>query len=99
MVSPGQTPLTCNNEMTPVEVRQFCSTDAASQSLLRTAIKPMSLSTPAFNRVLKLSRRPCKNRTHVLISPQKYLRNHPKKNWTISFLWYRITLGAHRRNK
>ncbi|MBI4332508.1 MAG: YifB family Mg chelatase-like AAA ATPase [Chloroflexi bacterium] len=50
------TPLTCNNEMTPVEVRQFCSTDTASQSLLRTAMKQMSLSARAFHRVLKLSR-------------------------------------------
>ncbi|MBI4332514.1 MAG: ATP-binding protein [Chloroflexi bacterium] len=47
------TQLTCNNEMTPVEVRQFCATDAASQSFLRTAMKQMSLSARAFHRVLK----------------------------------------------
>ncbi len=50
------TRLTCNNEMTPVEVRQFCPVDSAAQSLLRAAMKQMSLSARAFHRVLKLSR-------------------------------------------
>ncbi len=48
--------LTCNNEMTPVEVRQFCAVDAAAQSLLRAAMKQLTLSARAFHRVLKLSR-------------------------------------------
>lgn len=46
----------CNAEMTPVEVRQFCSVEPEAQSLLRTAMKQMALSARAFHRILKLSR-------------------------------------------
>ncbi len=48
--------LVCNNEMTPVEVRQFWGVDAAAQSLLRAAMKRLTFSARAFHRVLKLSR-------------------------------------------
>ncbi len=48
--------ISCNAEMTPVEVRQFCSVEPAAQSLLRTAMKQLSLSARAFHRILKLAR-------------------------------------------
>ncbi|MDY6917008.1 MAG: hypothetical protein SVP26_03545 [Chloroflexota bacterium] len=48
--------LSCNAEMTPVEVRQFCQVEPEGQSLLRTAMNQLALSARAFHRVLKLSR-------------------------------------------
>ncbi len=48
--------LTCNAEMTPVEVRKFCQVEPAAQNLLRAAMKQLYLTARAFHRVLKLSR-------------------------------------------
>ena len=48
--------ITCSNEMTPVEVKEFCQTEPAAQSLLRTAMKQLHLTARAFHRVLKLAR-------------------------------------------
>jgi len=48
--------LTCNAEMTPVEVRKFCQVEPPAQTLLRTAMKQLYLTARAFHRVLKLSR-------------------------------------------
>lgn len=50
------THLTCNAEMTPVEVREVCHVEPDAQSLLRTAMNQLVLSARAFHRVLKLSR-------------------------------------------
>ncbi len=52
------TRLTCNAEMTPVEVRRFCQglLDDAARSLLRLAMDQLSLSARAFHRTLKLAR-------------------------------------------
>ncbi len=50
------TNLTCNADMTPVEVREFCKTGPEAQSLLRAAMKQLSLSARAFHRILKLGR-------------------------------------------
>ena len=50
------TKLTCNAEMTPVEVRKFCQVEAEAQSLLRAAMKQLALSARAFHRILKLAR-------------------------------------------
>ena len=50
------TKLTCNAEMTPVEVRNFCQVEAEAQSLLRAAMKQLALSARAFHRILKLAR-------------------------------------------
>ncbi|MBI2305286.1 MAG: YifB family Mg chelatase-like AAA ATPase [Chloroflexi bacterium] len=52
----GNTGITCNAEMTPVEVRDYCPLEEAAQSLLRAAMKRMLLSARAFHRILKLSR-------------------------------------------
>ncbi len=50
------TKLTCNTEMTPIEVKEFCRVDTSAQSLLRTAMKQLHLTARAFHRVLKLAR-------------------------------------------
>jgi magnesium chelatase family protein len=50
------TKLTCNTEMTPIEVKKFCRVDPPSQSLLRTAMKQLHLTARAFHRILKLAR-------------------------------------------
>ena len=50
------TKLTCNAEMTPIEVKEFCKIEPPAQSLLRTAMKQLHLTARAFHRLLKLSR-------------------------------------------
>ena len=50
------TRLTCNADMTPLEVREFCLVEPAAQSLLQAAMKQLHLSARAFHRILKLSR-------------------------------------------
>jgi magnesium chelatase family protein len=50
------TRLTCNAEMTPAEVRDFCQTEEPAQSLLKAAMKQLHLSARAFHRILKLGR-------------------------------------------
>jgi len=49
------TKLTCNAEMTPAEVREFCKVEESAQGLLKTAMKQLNLSARAFHRILKLS--------------------------------------------
>jgi len=53
-----ESPLVCNAEMTPTEVRRYCQAvlDEQAQSLLRLAMTQLSLSARAFHRVLKLAR-------------------------------------------
>jgi magnesium chelatase family protein len=51
-----RTRLTCNAEMTPAEVREFCQTEESAQSLLKAAMKQLYLSARAFHRILKLAR-------------------------------------------
>jgi len=50
------TKLTCNAEMTPAEVRDFCEVEEQAQSLLKAAMKQLHLSARAFHRILKLGR-------------------------------------------
>jgi len=50
------TKLTCNAEMTPAEVREFCQVEDQAQSLLKAAMKQLYLSARAFHRILKLAR-------------------------------------------
>jgi magnesium chelatase family protein len=49
------TRIVCNAEMTPTEVREFCRTEDAAQSLLKAATKQLYLSARAFHRILKLA--------------------------------------------
>jgi predicted ATPase with chaperone activity len=48
--------LTCNAEMGPTEVREFCQTDASGEKLLKAAVQQLHLSARAYHRVLKLAR-------------------------------------------
>jgi len=50
------TKLTCNAEMGPAEVREFCGVDASGEKLLKSAMQQLHLSARAFHRVLKLAR-------------------------------------------
>ena len=50
------TPLSCNDDMGPAEIRQFCRVDEVGQSLLKAAMQQMHLSARAYHRVLKLAR-------------------------------------------
>ena len=51
-----ETRLTCNAEMTPTEVREFCKVEEDAQNLLKMAMKQLYLSARAFHRILKLAR-------------------------------------------
>jgi magnesium chelatase family protein len=46
----------CNADMTLTEVRQVCTLDDASRSLLKSAMSQLQLSARAYHRVLKLAR-------------------------------------------
>ena len=48
--------LSCNADMGPAEIRQYCQVDEAAQSLLKAAMQQMHLSARAYHRVLKLAR-------------------------------------------
>lgn len=50
------TRLTCNADMTPIEIRELCQAEAAAQTLLQTAVKQLSLSARSFHHMLKLAR-------------------------------------------
>jgi len=50
------TALSCNADMGPAEIRQYCRVDEAGQSLLKAAMQQMHLSARAYHRVLKLAR-------------------------------------------
>ncbi len=50
------TKLTCNAEMGPSEVRDFCSVEPSAEKLLKAAMQLLHLSAKAFHRVLKLAR-------------------------------------------
>ena len=51
-----ETKLSCNADMTPREVKEFCIVESAAQSLLHAAMKQLHLTARAFHRILKLSR-------------------------------------------
>lgn len=50
------TRLHCNADMGPAEVRQWCELDQAGRSLIKSAMRQLSLSARAYHRVLKLAR-------------------------------------------
>jgi magnesium chelatase family protein len=43
-------------EMSPIEVKEYCQTDPAAQSLLRTAMKQYNFTARTFHRILKVAR-------------------------------------------
>lgn len=50
------TTMSCNADMGPAELRQFCPLDKDSSSLMRSAMNQMQLSARGYHRVLKLAR-------------------------------------------
>ncbi|MBI4759168.1 MAG: YifB family Mg chelatase-like AAA ATPase [Chloroflexi bacterium] len=50
------TRLTCNADMGPKEIKEFCQVDPAGHGLLRAAMNQLHLSARAFHRILKLAR-------------------------------------------
>ena len=50
------TKLSCNAEMMPTEVKEFCQVEESAQSLLKAAMNQLYLSARAFHRILKLAR-------------------------------------------
>jgi magnesium chelatase family protein len=64
------TRLTCNAEMTPTEVREFCHVEESAQSLLKAAMKQLYLSARAFHRILKLARTIADLENSVIIKAQ-----------------------------
>jgi magnesium chelatase family protein len=50
------TKMTCNAEMGPTEVREFCQTDVSGEKLLKSAVQQLHVSARAYHRVLKLAR-------------------------------------------
>jgi len=55
-VSPSPLAITCNADMRPAEVRQYCQLDDTCRVLMRTATNQLQLSARAYHRVLKLAR-------------------------------------------
>jgi magnesium chelatase family protein len=47
---------TCNADMGPGDVREFCALDEAGKALIRQAMNQLQLSARAYHRVLKLAR-------------------------------------------
>ena len=50
------TSLTCNADMGPTEIHEYCLLDDTCQSLMRSAMQQMQLSARAYHRILKLAR-------------------------------------------
>jgi len=50
------TPLTCNADMGPADVRTYCVLDETGKSLLKAAMKQLGLSARAYHRILKVAR-------------------------------------------
>jgi magnesium chelatase family protein len=48
--------VSCNSDMRPAEVRQFCALDDTGRALMKTAMQQLNLSARAYHRVLKLAR-------------------------------------------
>ena len=48
--------MTCNAEMGPSEVRDFCHVEPSADKLLKAAMQQLHLSARAFHRILKLVR-------------------------------------------
>ena len=48
--------LTCNADMGPAHIREYCELDDTSKALMRSAMNQLGMSARAFHRVLKLAR-------------------------------------------
>ncbi len=56
LAAANASPITCNADMRPAEVRQFCELDETSRTLMRSAMSQLQLSARAYHRILKLAR-------------------------------------------
>ena len=52
----ADTPLSCNADMGPGEVRTICQLDETGRGLIRAAMQQLQMSARAFHRILKLAR-------------------------------------------
>jgi magnesium chelatase family protein len=50
------TKLTCNADMGPTELKDYCPVDETARQLLGTAMRQMQLSARAYHRIIKLAR-------------------------------------------
>ncbi len=50
------TRLTCNADMGPTDVREYCKLDESGRALVRAAMQQLHMSARAFHRILKLAR-------------------------------------------
>ena len=50
------TKLTCNAEMGPAQVREYCQVESSGQALLKAAMNQLHLSARGYHRILKLAR-------------------------------------------
>jgi magnesium chelatase family protein len=50
------TPLSCNADMGPTEVRRICQLSEEGRSLVKAAMQQLGMSARAFHRILKLAR-------------------------------------------
>jgi magnesium chelatase family protein len=50
------TKLSCNADMGPTQIKDFCPVDETARQLLGTAMRQMQLSARAYHRILKLAR-------------------------------------------
>ncbi|CAG0937433.1 Competence protein ComM [Thermoflexales bacterium] len=48
--------LTCNADIGPAHIREYCELDDTSKALMRSAMNQLGMSARAFHRVLKLAR-------------------------------------------
>src|SRR5512134_496190 len=48
--------MTCNADMGPAHIREYCELDDTSKALMRSAMNQLGMSARAFHRVLKLAR-------------------------------------------
>lgn len=62
--------LSCNADMRPAEVRQFCELDETGSNLMRTAMNQFQLSARAYHRILKLARTIADLSGSAVIAPQ-----------------------------
>jgi magnesium chelatase family protein len=52
----ADTPLSCNADMGPTEVRKICQLDEEGRGLVKAAMQQLQMSARAFHRILKLAR-------------------------------------------
>jgi magnesium chelatase family protein len=52
----ADTPLSCNADMGPTEVRRICHLNEEGRALVKAAMQQLGMSARAFHRILKLAR-------------------------------------------